>query len=226
MPQVCRGRPSGWRAAPALGTDQWPCSLLPCGLHIPLQGHTLDSAYLGLALDTASLQCQNEHPPRCASLVLVTYLAPLFAARDCHATPHLIPCRAEDDLQQAIPRGKSFMEDRSSRMCAVVATHDGHVWVGYKKGKIECYTASGLRVWAKVRWPACLCLCLCLCCLLGSEACPALWFAWLSMAQYGMTRGLLCCAAGDCKHPGDHLLRGPADVARLLQRHAQHPGFE
>lgn len=58
-------------------------------------------------------------------------------------------CCADDELPG---RGsKSFTEDRANRVCALLAAHDNHVWVGRNKGRLERYTAAGRLVWSKVR---------------------------------------------------------------------------
>ncbi|GAB4822767.1 hypothetical protein N2152v2_009813 [Parachlorella kessleri] len=46
-------------------------------------------------------------------------------------------------------KSQSFSEDRFGRICAVITTHDNHVWVGYNKGRLDKFTAAGRLVWSK-----------------------------------------------------------------------------
>ena len=58
--------------------------------------------------------------------------------------------RAADD-EMVARSGKSYsMTERETRIAALVASHDNHLWVGYAGGRIDRYTAAGKMAWSKV----------------------------------------------------------------------------
>lgn len=47
-------------------------------------------------------------------------------------------------------KASGSFNDKSGRLCGLVASPEGHVCLGYSNGRVDQYTAAGKLIWSKV----------------------------------------------------------------------------